>query len=168
MQCSLNRKERDQKEMFQKEQIKEFLRELNLDPNEYCLIAGGSLVMHGIKQETEDIDLCVSEKGFQYLHEHFQVQKSTKNYPNLYEVTENLEVVLDTNWNQKICWIEKIPCNSILEEYQWKKEKNREKDQEILMKLEKFLKQVSQYYQCLPEELTEQKIQEYQNIRRKE
>lgn len=68
MQCSLNRKERDQKE-----QIKEFLRELNLDPNEYCLIAGGSLVMHGIKQETEDIDLCVSEKGFQYLHEHFQV-----------------------------------------------------------------------------------------------
>lgn len=59
--------------MFQKEQIKEFLRELNLDPNEYCLIAGGSLVMHGIKQETEDIDLCVSEKGFQYLHEHFQV-----------------------------------------------------------------------------------------------
>ena len=36
------------------------------------------------------------------------------------------------------------------------------------MKLEKFLKQVSQYYQCLPEELTEQKIQEYQNIRRKE
>lgn len=158
MQCSLNRKERDQKEMFQKEQIKEFLRELNLDPNEYCLIAGGSLVMHGIKQETEDIDLCVSEKGFQYLHEHFQVQKSTKNYPNLYEVTENLEVVLDTNWNQKICWIEKNPCNSILEEYQWKKEKNREKDQEILMKLEKFLKQVSQYYQCLPEELTEQKI----------
>ena len=48
--------------------------------------------MHGIKDETEDIDLYISEKQFEKLKEKYNLRKSEKEYENLYEVNDNLEV----------------------------------------------------------------------------
>ena len=108
-----------------KQELKYKLNQLPLNKEEYCLIAGSSLVMHGIKDTTEDIDLYVSNEGMEKLKQKYKMKKSTKPYQNLYEVTNDLEVTLIELKNQKIYTIEGIPCHSFLEEYKWKKEKNR-------------------------------------------
>ena len=45
-----------------KHEIMQKLRELGLPEEEYWLVAGGAMVLHGIKNETHDIDLGCSRR----------------------------------------------------------------------------------------------------------
>ena len=149
--------------MFKKEEIKEYLKNFDLEKGEYILIAGGSLVMHGIKDETEDIDLYISEKQFEKLKEKYNLRKSEKEYENLYEVNDNLEVRVMEIDKDNIYIIDGMPCNSLLADYKWKKENNREKDRETIKKEEELFKNIAKFYNCSVETLTEEKIEEYIN-----
>lgn len=152
--------------MFEKEEIKNYLNQLELDKNEYYMIAGGILVFHGIKEKTEDIDLVVSEKGLKQLQEKYDVRKSIKNYPNLYTINDDLEVILDDIKGKPIFLQEGIPCNSILAEWKWKKEKNRLKDKQIITELEELLEKISKHDNCKIEDLTEEQVEKlYKNIK---
>ena len=53
--------------MFRKETIKESVSALPLQPGDYCVITGTALVMHGIKEETKDIDISCTKEAFQAL-----------------------------------------------------------------------------------------------------
>ena len=148
--------------MYNEEQIKEYVHNLGLDPNEYCVIAGATLVMHGIRENTDDIDLYVSEKAFKQLQEKYEVVKSPKKeYQNLYLVNGELEVTLTDMKGRNTYNICDMPCNGILADYKWKKERNREKDQAIIRKLDNLMYVISQHYRCPQEELTEEQIEEY-------
>ena len=127
--------------MFNKEGIKEFIKKLGIDEEDYILYAGGSLTMQGVKEETEDIDICVNENGLEFLKQRYDVRRSKKPYDNLYDVTDELEAKLIPGGLEKIEIVEVdgIKCTTLVHEYDWKKEKNREKDQEIIKKLEKIL-----------------------------
>ena len=50
--------------MFRKETIKESVSALPLKPGDYCVITGTALVMHGIKEETKDIDISCTKEAF--------------------------------------------------------------------------------------------------------
>ncbi len=147
--------------MFNKEQLITYLNELKLAKTDYCIIAGGSFVMHGVKEQTEDVDLYVSENGLKQLQKIYNVEKSKKGYPNLYTINKDLEVVLTDLNKQSIYWIEGIPCSSALAEYKTKKLQNREKDKAILQQFENILKEISEYYKCSENWLTEEKIENY-------
>ena len=40
-----------------KKEFEKYLDSLELDKKEYCIISGGSLLMHNLKEETDDVDL---------------------------------------------------------------------------------------------------------------
>jgi len=48
--------------MLNKEEILNILKSLDFDKNEYIVISGASLVVQGVKEETSDIDIVISEK----------------------------------------------------------------------------------------------------------
>lgn len=48
--------------MFNKKSLKEYLNNLNLDKEDFIIVAGGSLLLQNIKDTTEDIDLYVNKK----------------------------------------------------------------------------------------------------------
>ena len=50
-----------------KEEMYKELNKLGLDKQDYIIIAGSSLVCHGIIDETEDIDLACSKEVFDSL-----------------------------------------------------------------------------------------------------
>ena len=154
--------------MFNKEKLKEYLKGLNLEKGEYHLIAGASLLMHGMKDETEDIDMYISEKQFEKLKKCFDLKKSNKPYENLYELNSDVEVVVTQIKKEHIYYIEGVPCNSILEDYKWKKQHNREKDQEMIIKEEKMFEEIAKFYNCRVEQLTEKKIEGYIDSKQKD
>jgi len=147
--------------MYDKNGIIQFMKELGIPEAEYCLIAGASLVMHDIKKETEDIDLSVSENGAEILRKKYSLRKSDKPYPNHYTVTDEFEIVIQDLSQKSIYLVNKIPCNNVLEEYLWKKEHNRPKDQEILQVLEGLMARIAKQRGKSINDLTEQDIEEY-------
>ncbi len=125
---------------FNKTLFLKYLKDLNLDNNDFIIVAGGSLLLQNIKDSTEDIDLYVNQKAFDELAKKYKIIKSNKPYPNHYIVNENLEVVLKDNLEElDYVLIDGYKCSTLEYEYLWKKKNNRQKDQEIIKKLEDVL-----------------------------
>ena len=106
---------------------REFLRRLNelgLPKYQYVIISGGSLLMHGLREETADIDLAISDVLAAELGLHNK--KPTKK--GTYKLAKDVEVIIGMN---------KIPaeviddylCETLRNVYEFKKQMNRPKDQ---------------------------------------
>ena len=68
--------------MLNKEQILDKLKELELDNDEFVVSMGSSLVLHGIKKETNNINISVKSDVFNRLKQR---------YNSLYE--NNIEII---------------------------------------------------------------------------
>lgn len=123
--------------MFQKETIKEGVSVLGLMPEDYCLITGTALVMHGIKEETKDIDISCTKEAFQAL--------TAQGYPIKQgdfarKVIYSDEVEIFEDWHSgEIILIDGIPVASLESVIVMKKQLGREKDLADIAKIEAHL-----------------------------
>ena len=78
---------------MKKKEYLEKLDELVLDKSKYCIIAGGVMLMYGLKDETDDIDIRVLPSYFKELNNRYEFKKSNK-YSYLYELGEFIEVAV--------------------------------------------------------------------------
>lgn len=125
--------------MNKKEYI-EKLNTLNLDKKRYCIISGGVMVLYGLKETTEDIDIKVREDYFEELKSKYNFKKSPK-YPYLYELDDQTEVaVMDYN-DTDVKYVDGYPVESLELGLKWMIEHNRPKDQEKIKIIKRFLNQ---------------------------
>ena len=121
-----------------KEEYLKKLDELNLDKNMYCIISGGVMLMHNLKETTQDIDIKVKPEYFNELEKRFNIKKSPK-YDYLYELSDEIEVAkLDFN-EDEVEYIDGYPIELLEIELDWKIKNNREKDQEAIKVIKKYL-----------------------------
>lgn len=70
-------------------EILEKLKEYDFDSGEYVVISSAALVIHGIKEETKDIDISVTPKYYKYLEENYDCELEkydAKNDVNIYYI----------------------------------------------------------------------------------
>ena len=121
-----------------KNELYKLVKKLELPITEYCILSGGSLVMHGIRKDTNDSDIDITKKGFEIVKKSFSpilVDENKKQY----EITENIECFLDNNFERDIDFIDGYPCQSLMSVYKFKKRLNRKKDQSDISAIEKVL-----------------------------
>ncbi len=123
--------------MNKKEYI-EKLESLKLDKNRYCIISGGVMLLYGLKESTEDIDIKVRPNYFEELKERFKFKKSPK-YPYLYELDESTEVAVLDYKEEDIRYVDNYPVESLELQLKWMIENNRPKDQEKIKIVKEFL-----------------------------
>ena len=122
-----------------KEEFIKKLDALKLDKKRYCIISGGIMLLYGLKESTEDIDIKIKPDYFEELKLKYQFKKSPK-YPYLYELDESTEVaVLDYN-EEDIRYVEGYPVESLELQLKWMLENNRPKDQEKIKIIREYLK----------------------------
>ena len=100
---------------------REYLRkldELGLDKDKYCIIAGGVMLMHGLKDDTDDIDIRVLPSYFEELKSKFEFKKSSK-YSYLYELGDNIEVAAVEFSGNDVDYIDGYPVLSLELELAW-------------------------------------------------
>ena len=123
----------------------EYLQELDklgLDKSRYCIIAGGVMLLHGLKDSTEDIDIKVQPDYFEELKSRFTFTKSPKPYPDLYVLSDTVEVAareFDT-----VEMVDGYPTEPLTEVLAWMKEHKRPKDLEKIKIIENYLKKGAQ------------------------
>ena len=114
------------------------LDELNLDKERYCIISGGTMLLYGLKETTEDIDIKVKPDYFEMLKSRFEFTKSPK-YPYLYEINKDIEVaVLDYN-KADVRIVDGYPVESLELQLDWMIKNNRPKDQEKIKIIKEYL-----------------------------
>ncbi|MGB9344184.1 hypothetical protein [Trichococcus sp.] len=123
--------------MFQKETIKESVAALPLKLEDYCVITGTALVMHGIKEETKDIDISCTREAFRAL--------AAKGYPIKQgafarKVIYSDDTEIFEDWHAgDIIMIEGVPVASLESVIMMKKQLDREKDRVDIAKIEAHL-----------------------------
>lgn len=121
-----------------KEEYTKKLDSLNLDKDRYCIISGGVMLLYGLKEKTEDIDIKVKPDYFEELKERFNFKKSPK-YPYLYEIDDETEVaVLDYNYSD-VRMVDGYPVESLELQLKWMLENNRPKDKEKIEIIKEYL-----------------------------
>ncbi len=124
---------------MKKEDIIYKLRQMNYDSSDYWVLAGSGLVMHGIRENTGDIDLGCNEKLFDLLIKEGHDLKLLNDGMRYIQIDSELEIF--ENWFvEKIEYINAIPVAS-LESIKTHKEKlGREKDLKDIKLIDQYLK----------------------------
>ena len=123
--------------MNKKEYLKK-LDELNFDKNYYSIISGGLMLIHGLKEKTNDIDIQMLPEYFDSIKDGLDIKKSNK-YDYLYELGEDVEIAVKNYSKDDIEFIDGYPALKLEKELEWKMEHNREKDKEAIIKIKEYL-----------------------------
>lgn len=121
-----------------KKEILELAKSLELPNEEYCIISGGALVAHGLREQTNDLDIDITQKGFEILKEKYSLELINEDIKQ-YKVTDKIECFLVDKLESDIVYIDNYPCESLISIYNFKKRINREKDQADILAIEKYL-----------------------------
>ena len=96
---------------MKKIELLNLLKELNFPKDEYYVLSGASLVLRGIKEEANDLDLCISAKLFNQIKDKFNLTDERKNECGFYKINDNLEIVVDKKEDFKMEIGEKYNLN---------------------------------------------------------
>ena len=114
------------------------LDRLQLDKARYCILSGGAMVMHGLKERTADIDIKVRPDYFEELKTKFSFKKSPK-YDYLWELGEDVEVAVQDYDEKDVEMVDGYPVIRLELELEWKLRHNRPKDRESIRILKAYL-----------------------------
>lgn len=118
-----------------KEIIISKIRELDFDVNEYWVIAGAALVLHGLRAETADIDIACTKRLFRkLLFQGYNVEKNELGYRKI-SLKEDIEIFEE--WNvDGVIFIDEIPTANLKGLTEMKTKMGREKDIQDLKLIE--------------------------------
>ena len=121
-----------------KEELFKLAASIDLPKEEYSIISGGALVIHGLREQTNDLDIDITAKGLEILRKNFNIELINEEKKQ-YKVTDEIECFLVEKLESDIVYIDNYPCESLISVYKLKKRMNREKDRADILAIEKYL-----------------------------
>ena len=111
---------------------------LKLDKNRFCVIAGGMMLLRGLRKETADIDIKIRPDYFNELKKSLNFEKSPK-YPYLYNISDDVEVAVLDYDDSDTEIVDGYRTESPEMLLKWMLENNRPKDQEKIKVLQSYI-----------------------------
>mgnify|MGYP005824686141 FL=1 len=124
---------------MKKIELLNLLKELNFPKDEYYVLSGASLVLRGIKEEANDLDLCISAKLFNQIKDKFNLTDERKNECGFYKINDNLEIVVDKKEDFKMEIGEKYNLENLQTILDFKIKRNKPKDKDDIENIKKYL-----------------------------
>ena len=124
---------------MKKIELLNLLKELNFPKDEYYVLSGASLVLRGIKEEANDLDLCISKELFNQIKDKFNLTDERKNECGFYKINDNLEIVVDKKEDFKMEIGEKYNLEDLQTILDFKIKRNKPKDKEDIENIKKYL-----------------------------
>lgn len=122
-----------------KEELKKLVDSLNLPKDEYYILSSGSLALYELRENANDLDLCVSNNLFNDLKLKFKISEKDKNDCGFYKVNNLIECIVKDKRNFIRDFREGYPVETLENVLKFKKNLMREKDIKDIENIEKFL-----------------------------
>ena len=127
-------------ERMNKEQLIQLIETLKIDKTEFWLLSTSALVIRGIWPDAGDLDIAVTDKGFEQLKQNYNLITKGNGF---YIVTDNVECVCDGEINKleyKPELIDGYLCQNIYEYLNYLKSSDREKDKLRIPMVREYIK----------------------------
>ncbi len=119
--------------MITEKEIYKIIQKYNLPKEEFIILAGSSLVIRGIKNKTNDLDIAVSPNLYNYLLKNYNPIKEENTY-----VIDNLNFG-SLYYNEDFDIINGYKVQKLNNLIKFKQKLNREKDKKDLILINKYL-----------------------------
>lgn len=77
-----------------KQEVIKLLKELNLPISDYYVLSSGCLVLYGLRNIANDLDLCVKPELFEKLRVKYNLKEEDKNECGFYHINDLVEIVV--------------------------------------------------------------------------
>jgi hypothetical protein len=125
--------------MLQRRQITEMIKEINLPENGYWISSGAALVLHGVKDATNDIDLGCTSELFESLLKRGYTYKVLEDNTRVITISDWIEIL--ENWTvDNIELIHGLPVASLESIKKQKAQLAREKDFKDIKLIDDYIK----------------------------
>lgn len=123
-----------------KKELCYILEKLNLPKDEYYILSTCALMIMGVKENANDLDLCVSKELFVKLKEKYNIDERLKNSCGFYKLNDKIEIVVNDKKDFKRMWVDGFPIEDINVILEFKTKRNLEKDKDDIKKIKEYLK----------------------------
>ncbi|GCD10571.1 hypothetical protein [Clostridium tagluense] len=124
--------------MLYKEDIIKILKSMNLPLNEYWITSGAGLVLHGVKERTNDIDLGCTTRLIEHFLKKGCTYRLAEDNSRIMEINDTIEIL--ENWFvDEIEFIDALPVGSLASIKKQKSELGREKDITDIKMIEEYI-----------------------------
>lgn len=125
--------------MLYKRDIHEILKDMDLPLMEYWITSGAALVLHGVKEATNDIDLGCTTKLIEHFLEKGCKSRLAEDNSRIVMINDNIEIL--ENWFvDKIEFVDGLPVGSLESIKRQKEALGREKDIKDIKLIDEFIK----------------------------
>lgn len=122
---------------MKKRELIDLIENLKVDKNEIVILSTGALVLRGIWDSANDLDLAVTKKGLEELKNNYNLLQKPNGF---YIVNELVECVEDDMVGKKEL-VGKYYLQTVVEYYNFIKSVGREKDIPKIEPIEQYMKQ---------------------------
>ena len=119
-----------------KEEIIDLVESLDIDYNEFWILSTGALVLRGLWDKANDLDIAVTEKGLKELQSKYNLIQKENGF---YIVNDMVECVQDTKDDYKVEKVGKYYLQSLEYYYEYLDSTKRDKDKEKYKIVKKIL-----------------------------
>lgn len=117
----------------------ELLNSLNISKDKYYLLSGGSMLLHGLRTCTDDLDLCVSDDILYDFIKKYNLKEEDKTKDNTYKLPNNIELSSMSTYNLNIVYVDGYPVEDLKDVLAFKESRNAPKDQDDIKIIKDYL-----------------------------
>lgn len=122
-----------------KGQLLELVNSLDLPKEEYYILSSGCLLLYGLREQSKDLDLCVSTELFKDMVTRFDIDISSKNDCGFYRLNDLIEVVVNDKQEFNREFKDGYPVESLQSILNYKINRNAPKDQADIVNIQNYL-----------------------------
>lgn len=122
-----------------KEELLNLVDSLNLPKSEYYILSSGCLLLYGLRDIANDLDLCITRNLFLELQKRYNLTDKDKNECGFYKISDLVEVVITGKFPFEYDIKDGYQVQKLESILNSKKSSNREKDKIDVINIERYL-----------------------------
>jgi len=122
-----------------KSELLQLIDSLKFQKSDYYVLGGGCLVIRGIREQTKDLDLCISKKLFDIIREKYNLNDSCRNEKGFYRISSLVEVVVEGIYPFEFDIVDGYPVQKLDILLRNKEQSGREKDKKDVELIKSFI-----------------------------
>ncbi len=126
-----------------KDELLNLVDSLQLPFGEYYILSSGCLLLYGLRDKANDLDLCVTQKLFDELKERYNVTEDLKNECGFYPILDNVEVVITGKYAFEYDVKDGLPVQKLESILESKRNSDREKDKKDVKNILEYFKNIN-------------------------
>ena len=123
-----------------KEELLNLVDSLNLPKSEYYILSSGCLLLYGLKDIANDLNLCITRNLFLELQKRYNLTDKDKNKCGFYKMSDLVEVVITDKFPFEYDIKDGYQVQKLESILNSKKSSNREKNKIDVINIERYLK----------------------------